>query len=405
MAKTTTIDIANVQTDPNNAREHDEANMAAIQKSLDRFGPGRSIVLDGTDTVRAGNGTVEAARAAGFGKVLVVEPEPDTLVAVRRPEWSEQEAAGYAIADNRAAELAKWDVPQLQSVIDSIPDIDLGDIGFAQDQFDELIKGASDSLDGTGDVNDDEVPDPPNEPVTKPGDVWTLGRHILVCGDCCEMMQLNNPAIANAAIVLTDPPYAVDYQRSADFRGNASAHEGYVDPDSASTALAFLDHVACDVVVMTFPVDRHFFALADALRKNRFEFRKELVWVKDRFSFWPGSKYQQQHESILLIARKGRPLNSNPPANESTVINAPMTKSHDKHPTARPPALWANLLCYHTEPGATVVDPYLGSGTTLVVAEQSNRICVGSEISPVYCDVIVERWQNLTGGKAKRETS
>ena len=233
MAKTTTIDIANVQTDPDNAREHGEANMAAIQKSLNRFGPGRSIVLDGTDTVRAGNGTVEAARAAGIKKLVVVEPEPDTLVAVRRPEWSEQEAAGYAIADNRAAELAKWDVPQLQSVIDSIPDIDLGDIGFAQDQLDELIKGASDSLGGTGDVTDDEVPDPPAEPVTKPGDVWTLGRHTVVCGDCCEMMQSNKPAMANAAIVLTDPPYAVDYQRSADARGGVkSVHESYVDPVS-----------------------------------------------------------------------------------------------------------------------------------------------------------------------------
>ena len=171
MAKTTTIDIGEVSVDPENARDHDEANRAAIRKSLDRFGAGRSIVLDGDNVIRAGNGTVEAAREAGFAKVVVVEPDADTLVAVKRADWSEQEAKGYGVADNRAAELAKWDVPQLQSVIDSIPDIDLGAMGFAQDQLDELFKAAAGGGKSLDDVTEDEPPDPPDEPVTQAGDI------------------------------------------------------------------------------------------------------------------------------------------------------------------------------------------------------------------------------------------
>ena len=391
MAKTTTIDIANVQTDPDNAREHDEANMAAIQKSLDRFGPGRSIVLDGTDTVRAGNGTVEAARAAGIKKLVVVEPEPDTLVAVRRPEWSEQEAAGYAIADNRAAELAKWDVPQLQSVIDSIPDIDLGDIGFAQDQLDELIKGASDSLGGTGDVVDDEVPDPPTEPVTKPGDVWTLGRHILVCGDCTDERNYKG----RFPLCLTDPPYGLGGSKAS----GKNDYESFVDTKENVAALAKkwvpLARSHCDAVVFSPGVTRQWLY-------------PEPDWVLCWFygagqlrSSWGFNCWQPflcyGRDPSLANGRGARPdaVNMNTPANAGDI----------GHPCPKPMKLWAWLFERLGFSDGEILDPFAGSGTTLIVAEQLNRTCYGIEIEPRYCDVIVERWQNLTGGKAKRETS
>ena len=140
MGKTSLIDIADINLDQENAREHDEANRDAIRKSLDRFGAGRSVVIDSNNTIRAGNGTVEIARDAGFKKVLVVEPEPDTIVAVKRADWSEQEAKGYGVADNRAAELARWNLPGLEVVIASIPDIDIDAIGFGGGQLDALLQ-------------------------------------------------------------------------------------------------------------------------------------------------------------------------------------------------------------------------------------------------------------------------
>lgn len=139
MAKTRIIDLSELKPDEANAREHDQVNLAAIRNSLERFGSGRSIVVDGNDVVRAGNGTIEAAKAAGMNKVLVVEPDADTLVAVKRADWSEQEAKGYGVADNRAAELAKWNLIALQDIINSTPDIGPESLGFTQAQLQDLF--------------------------------------------------------------------------------------------------------------------------------------------------------------------------------------------------------------------------------------------------------------------------
>jgi site-specific DNA-methyltransferase (adenine-specific) len=405
MAKTTTIDIANVQTDPDNAREHDEANMAAIQKSLDRFGPGRSIVLDGNDTVRAGNGTVEAARAAGFGKVLVVEPEPDTLVAVRRPEWSEQEAAGYAIADNRAAELAKWDVPQLQSVIDSIPDIDLGDIGFAQDQLDALIQSSAGGGKSPDDVTQDEPPDPPAEPITQPGDIWTLGRHRLLCGDSTQAEQVGR-LDCTAQAVITDPPYGVGYRGTMNKQRDAIRNDG--GPDLEELLRAALRN-ALDisepgapwyVAGLPGPTSISF----GIVLRDLGVWRQTIVWVKDTFVL-SRSDYHGRHEIIYYGWAPGAA--HAPPAakNLTTVWEIPRPKASKEHPTMKPVALFATMMNDTVPDQGLVYDPFLGSGTTIIAAEQMGRTCYGVEIEPRYCDVIVERWQNLTGGKAKRETS
>jgi hypothetical protein len=133
------IDIDAVEIDQVNPMDHDEANIDAIKASLERFGSGRSIVVDAHDIVRAGNGTVEAARAAGIKKVMVVEPDPDTLVAVKRADWNDQEAKGYSVADNRAAQLAKFNVANLQGLIESIPDVPLDALGFKQDEIDSIL--------------------------------------------------------------------------------------------------------------------------------------------------------------------------------------------------------------------------------------------------------------------------
>jgi DNA modification methylase len=156
---------------------------------------------------------------------------------------------------------------------------------------------------------------------------------------------------------------------------------------------------------MTYPVDRHFFALADALRATQMEVRKELVWVKDRFSFWPGAQYQQRHEPILVCARVGRPVGSDVPANESTVLEVPAPKAHDLHATAKPIDLWSRLVKYHVPVGEIVYDPFTGSGTTIIAAEQLGRRCFAIEIEPRYVDVAIRRWEEHAGRKAEKENS
>jgi DNA modification methylase len=215
-------------------------------------------------------------------------------------------------------------------------------------------------------------------------------EHRLLVGDCLDAQAVSRAmGGARADAVITDPSYAVSYQRSHELRGgDIAVHAAYQEADDPGI-LQFLRLVASDVVVMSFPVDRHFFALADAIREAGFEVRKELIWVKDTFSFWPGAQYQQRHEPILVLARKGMPLGSVVPANESTVLEFPRPVAHDLHPTAKPVALWRKLIRYHSR--SRVADYFCGSGTSFVAAEQEHRLCCGLEISPPYCAVILER--------------
>ena len=153
---------------------------------------------------------------------------------------------------------------------------------------------------------------------------------------------------------------------------------------------------------MAYPVNQHWRALGRALEAARFDFKKDLIWVKDVASFFAQTTYNQQHETILVLQRRGKALGANTPSNASTVLEFPRPRAHKLHPTQKPLELWETLLAWHTKKGDKVVDPFLGSGTTLIAAERLGRVCSGIEISPVFCDTIIARWEELTGEKAKR---
>ena len=149
--------------------------------------------------------------------------------------------------------------------------------------------------------------------------------------------------------------------------------------------------VPCDVMVWTYPIDRHFLDLAAAYKTHGWEFRRELVWVKNTFSFWPSANYQQKHEPIMVACRKGKPLGGNVPANATTVQEHDKPVAHSDHATAKPGELWRDLMRNHSDTSDGVYDPFLGSGTTMLAAEQLNRRCYGMEISPKYIAVILQR--------------
>lgn len=207
---------------------------------------------------------------------------------------------------------------------------------------------------------------------------------------------------ADAAI--TDPPYSVNYDKSHEQRGgNKQVHSAYHEADLDPTdILEFMGLVPADVMIWSYPIDRHFVALFRAYEKHGWDFRKELVWVKDSFSFWMSAKYQQKHEPIMWAVRKGKKLGGTVAANETTVFEYPRPKAHEHHPTAKPVALWARLVSNHIREGKIVYEPFSGSGTTLIAAQQTGRRCFAIELEPQYCDVAVERWEALTGEKAVR---
>ena len=227
--------------------------------------------------------------------------------------------------------------------------------------------------------------------------------HRLLCGDSTNPSDVARVMGGDRAVLcLTDPPYSVNYDKSHETRGgDATVHGAYqeasIDP---AQLLTFMALVPSDVMIWSYPLDRHFQVLADAYREHGWEFKKELVWVKDSFSFWMSAKYQQKHEPIMLAVRTGKPIGGDVPANATTVFEFPRPKAHELHPTAKPVELWAALMKNHTVAGDVIYEPFCGSGTTLVVAQQMDRRCCAIEIAPHYCDVIVARWEKMTGRTA-----
>lgn len=396
--------LASIREADSNPKDHD---VGAIIASFTRFGFGEAPMLDErTQRLVAGHGRIEAlrqlqkdAKAAPSG---VNVDSDDWLVPVQRG-WAsadDAEAKGYLLASNRTTELGGWDKAQLDAMLldlskDGGVDALLG-TGFGGADLDRLLRAEASA---------DDVVEPAVEPWVKPGDQFSLGDHRLMCGssvDGHDVSALMGGAVA--AVCITDPPYSVEYDRSqAERGGNAAAHAAYREADiNPTTILGFLSHVRSDVLVMSYPLDRHLFALADALRRFGFEPRKELVWVKDTFSFWPGAQYQQRHEPILVCAKTGRPTNSHVPANVSTVFEIPRPRSHAIHPTQKPVDLWTSLITFHSTRGDIVFEPFSGSGTTIIACEETHRRCHAMEISPAYVQAAIERWEKFTGRKAEK---
>ena len=386
--KVEAIAVDSLTADPANVRTHDARNLESIKGSLAKFGQQKPIVVDGAGVVVAGNGTLQAARLLGWSSVDVV-----------RTRLEGAEAVAYAIADNRTAELAAWDDDALASTLASLQcdqTIDEAVTGFDRKEIDAMIgKMAGD------DAAQDDVPDLPADPTTKPGDLILLGDHRLLCGDSTNADDVARlVGGCNVGMCLTDPPYGVDYTVSFSKQegGTELGTQAAYEESTGAEALDFLSHAPCRVVVMTYPVDRHLFKLASCLESAGFDSIRELIWLKQKASFHPGATFQQKHEPVLLCRKGGAKM----PDIETmpTIIQCDSPSAHDTHPTAKPVRLWSELLAWY--PGA-VFDPFLGSGTTIIAAEQLGRKCYGLEISPVFCDVIVQRWENMTGKKAKRQ--
>lgn len=410
--------IDELTLDPRNARKHGRRNLDAIQASLSEFGQRRPLVVMSDMTVIAGNGTLEAARALGWTEVAVTVVPSD---------WTREQAAAYAIADNRTAELAVWDDAVLA---DTLAELDAGGWDLNSLGFDGLPELAP------GDA-DDAVPEVPAETISAPGDVWLLGDHRLACGsstDALIVASLFAGALADA--VITDPPYGVAYEsRNRKKAHRAIANDAVKDPellelvgDSLGLALQFSnDGAACYV----FHADSKRDVFEDAMTEAGYVVHQTLVWVKDSLALGR-CDYQYQHEPCLYGWKPGgkhawyggrkhttivadqqpdfRAMEREDLAAllediyaHTTVIHHDRPKRSDEHPTMKPVGLLSRFIVNSTKKAQLVYDPFLGSGSTLIACERQGRVCYGVELDPGYCDVIVNRWQTLTGKTATRE--
>ena len=392
--ETESISVGELLNDPANVRQHGARNLETIKASLARFGQQKPIVVDASGVVVAGNGTLAAARELGWQSVHVV-----------RSALTGSDRTAYAIADNRTAELAEWDDAALAEQLSALA-IDDAELLAAAGYDPGELEALADAVVGGGEVVEDEAPEPPADPVTQPGDLWQLGDHRVLCGDSTRAEDVARLMGGEKVdVVFTDPPYGANVQ--------GGKQKSNIAGDLTQTAIPF----SFELAVCSAAKDRAriYFCGGEAnlyLYQRLFErycrqLPRHLVWVKNGFVMKPNG-YHNQYELIFHGFKPGGGGLScwfagrkESEASDVWQIKRDPSSSY-LHPTQKPVELPARAIRNSCPQSGAVFDPFLGSGATLIAAEQLGRRCYGIEISPAYCDVIVERWENLTGGKAKR---
>jgi DNA modification methylase len=387
------VPIDTLTLDPSNARKHGERNLDAIIRSLDRFGQRVPIVVQQQGmVVRAGNGRVLAAKKLGWTHIAAVVVDESSV-----------DATAFAIADNRTAELAEWDDETLASLLQSLPDDAQLAAGFDDDELGELMK----SLEPEPEVVEDEVPEPQEAIVSRTGDLWLLGEHRVLCGDSTKGEDVERLLDGRKPfIMVTDPPYGVEYdanwrQDAAD-AGHLSKARRAVGKVTSDDRVDWTDayKLAGATVAYVWHADRFTADLVVNLRDAGFEIRSQVIWRKPAFAISRGH-YHWQHEPCWYAVRKGESSKWCGDRSQSTVWDiSNRIAEHTNHSTQKPVECMARPIRNHGGADDDVYDPFLGSGTTIIAAEQLGRRCFGIEISPQYVDVIVRRWQKLTGKDA-----
>lgn len=380
-----------------NARVIPEPAIAKVAASITEFGFRNPIIVDAEGVIVAGHTRLLAAQRLGLTHVPVLVAGDLTPAQVK----------AYRLADNRTGQEASWDIELLAIEIEDLAglDFDLSLTGFETDELAGFQAVAA------GDVVEDEAPEPPEDPVSKPGDLWLLGEHRVLCGDAtipADLLLLAGGGLAE--VLWTDPPYGVNYIGKTKDALTIANDTGEGLEDFLATAFAAADAVLAPGArfYIAAPAGPRGTDFRLALRTVGWQLHQCLVWVKSSMVLGH-SDYHYRHEDVLYgykpgEGRVGRGKHAGSrwygDHAQTTVFEVDKPSRNEAHPTMKPVALMAGMLQNSSQLGDVVLDPFLGSGSTLVAAEQTGRTCYGLEIDPRYVDVIVQRWENLTGRKA-----
>lgn len=383
------ISIDLLHPDPSNARRHGEKNIEAIKSSLSMFGQRKPVVVQRNGMiVRAGNGTLAAAKALGWKEIAAVVIDDDSATAVQ-----------FAIADNRTGELAEWDDETLATLLDGMDEATRNSLAFDEKDLREIMQGL------TPEAVEDETPELPDDPVAKVGDLIILGDHRLLCGDSTNAENVAKLLGGERPFMMvTDPPYGVEYDpewRHETGLNNSDRTGKVSNDDRVDWTDAY--NLFPGTVAYVWHADRFAADLVVNLRAAKFEIRTQIIWRKSRFAISRGHCHWQ-HEPCWYAVRPGNSSKWCGDRSQSTIwdIDHKGQDAETIHGTQKPVECMARPIRNHGGKDDSVYDPFLGSGTTLIACEQMGRKCFGLELDPRYCDVIVQRWENLTGRKATR---
>ena len=371
-----------------NSRTHSDEQVAQLSASIREFGFTNPVLIDDSNNLIAGHGRVLAARKLKM----------DTVPAIVVTGLDDRKRRALVIADNKLALNADWDIDALQVELEDLAG-DFGELmGFSQDELVSLLHKAGEGL-----TDDDEVPEAKDDPATVPGDVWTLGKHRLMCGDATNIDQLEQ--LCENQLVdmwLTDPPYNVAYEGKT-----ADALVIKNDEMSDTDFRQFLadSYTAADAVMKAGSVyyiwhaDSEGYNFRGAAHDIGWTIRQCLIWKKQ--SMVMGRQdYHWQHEPCLYGWKDGAAHLWAADRKQTTILNFDRPNRNAEHPTMKPVELFEYQMLNNTKGDDLVLDSFAGSGTIAIACEKHGRRARMMELDPVYCDVIINRWQDYTGQQA-----
>jgi DNA modification methylase len=390
--------LARLQPYAKNAKMHGADQVAKIAASMAEFGWTVPCLVGEDGELIAGHGRVLAATQLGLAEAPVIV----------LGHLTEAQRRAYRIADNRLAE-SPWDEALLSAELQDLlaEDYDLSLIGFDDVELQALLAGDGEPESGSSEAEDD-VPEPPEDPVSRPGDLWVLGKHRLLCGDSTVATDVER--VLNGVkpqLLISDPPYGVDYDPS--WRNQAGAantkRTGKVLNDDRADWREAWSLFPGDVAYVWHGA-LHAATVAESLEACGFNIRSQIIWAKERLVLSRGD-YHWQHEPCWYAVRakgKGHWAGDR----KQTTLWQIANKDQDAetvHGTQKPVECMRRPILNNSSPGQAVYEPFMGSGTTLIAAETTGRVCYGIELNPGYVDVAVERWQVFTGQRAVLESS
>jgi DNA modification methylase len=378
-----------------NAKIHDADQVAKIAASMAKFGWTVPCMVADDGELIAGHGRVLAAAMLGLKEVPVI----------RLSHLDEAERRAYRIADNQLAELSEWDEAMKRDEVAWLlaENFDISLIGIPEDELNALLQNP-DALGADGPVEgEDDIPEPPVTPVSVAGDLWQLGSHRLICGDSTSADVVGRLlGDVRPLLMVTDPPYGVEYDPS--WRNQAGAAKtkrtGKVLNDDRADWRETWSLFPGDVAYVWHGA-LHSSTVAESLVAAGFAVRSQIIWAKDRLVLSRGD-YHWQHEPCWYAVRKTGKGHWAGDRKQTTLwhISGKDQDAATVHGTQKPVECMRRPILNNSSPGQAVYEPFMGSGTTLIAAETTGRVCFGIELNPAYVDVAIERWQQFTGANA-----
>lgn len=362
-----------------------------IKNSILEFGYVSPIIINSDMTVIGGHQRLKVLKELGYEQIQCIIVNLDK---------NKEKALNLAL--NKIS--GEWDDEKLEQILAELKetDIDMNITGFSNDEIDDILKEVIGSKEDDFDI--EEALNEIEEPVTKVGDIWLLGRNRLMCGDSTQkddvMRLMHNQ---KADMLLTDPPYNVDYEGVAGKIENDNMNETEFY-NFLLDAFRNMNEIAREgCTFYSFHADTEGLNFRRAFKEAGFKLAQCLVWVKNTFVMGR-QDYQWKHEPILYGWKEGSAHYFVDDRSQSTVLEFDKPIRNAEHPTMKPIDLLVYLIKNSSKENDLIVDLFAGSGSSIIAAEETKRICYTMELDPKYCDVVVKRWETLTGQKAKLET-